>query len=168
MPIAIIETPRLILRPLTNTDVDAIFAIIGDPITMQYYDRSFTREDAVEWVERNLRRYEQDGHGIMAAELKSGGELIGDCGIAKQIVEGNPMLEVGYHFRRDHWGHGYATEAARACMDYAFRELGAARIVSLIRPENTPSRHVAERNGMRVERQVEHAGLPHLLYVASS
>jgi len=164
---ATLETPRLILRPLTRDDVDAIFAIIGDPIAMQYYPRSFTREDAVEWIDRNLRRYENDGHGIMALVLKRTGEVIGDCGIARQIVEDEPMLEVGYHLLRDHWGHGYATEAARVCIDYALRDLGAEKVVALIRPENVPSRRVAERNGMQAERQVMHAGLPHLLYVAA-
>ncbi len=161
-----IETERLILRSLTRDDVDVIFAIIGDPLTMQYYPRTFTREDAVEWIERNLRRYE-NGHGLLAIVLKGSSEMIGDCGLARQEVEGEEMLEVGYHLHRDHWGHGYATEAARACMDYGFRELGAGKIVSLIRPENTPSRRVAERNGLRVERTVTHSGLPHLLYVIS-
>src|ERR1035438_893129 len=55
-----------------------------------------------------------------------------------RMIEGRPELEVGYHLRRDQWGHGYATEAARACMDYAFRELAAVKVVSLIRPENLP------------------------------
>jgi RimJ/RimL family protein N-acetyltransferase len=161
----VIQTARLTLRPLTLADVDAMFAIIGDPIAMQYYPRIFTRRDAVEWVERNQGRYENDGYGILAMALKGTIELIGDCGIVRQTVEEEPMLEVGYHLRRDQWGHGYATEAARACMDYAFGELGAAKVVSLIRPENTPSRRVAERNEMQVERQVMHDGLPHLLYV---
>jgi ribosomal-protein-alanine N-acetyltransferase len=161
----VIQTARLTLRPLTLADVDAIFAIIGDPIAMQYYPRAYTRKDAVEWVERNQRRYENDGYGILAMALKGIIELIGDCGIVRQTVEEESMLEVGYHLRRDHWGNGYATEAARACMDYAFGELGAGKVVSLIRPENIPSRRVAERNGMRVERQVMHDGLPHLLYV---
>ena len=153
------------MRPLTLADVDAMFAIIGDPIAMQYYPRTFTRKDAVEWVERNQWRYENDGYGILAMALKGTIELIGDCGIVRQTVEEEPMLEVGYHLRRDQWGHGYATEAARACMDYAFGELGAGKVVSLIRPENSPSRRVAERNGMQVARQVVHDGLPHLLYV---
>ena len=163
-----LETARLLLRPFTHDDVDSMFAIIGDPVTMQYYPCAFSREDALEWIERNLKRYKNDGHGLMAMVLKSNSEMIGDCGIARQNVEGEIMLEVGYHLRRDCWGHGYATEAARACMGYAFRELGAARVVSLIRPENVPSRRVAERNGMSVERQVMHAELPHLLYVATS
>jgi len=160
-----LQTERLQLRPLTLGDADAIFVIFGDPVAMQYYPRTFTREDAVEWVKRNIARYENDDYGFLAAVLKSSGEVIGDCGIARQVVEGEPMLEVGYHLKRTHWGQGYATEAARACMEYGFRELGAEKIVSLIRPENLPSCRVAERNGMRVERQVIFAELRHLLYV---
>jgi ribosomal-protein-alanine N-acetyltransferase len=161
------QTERLLLRRLTLDDADAIFAVIGDPVAMQYYTQTFTRDDAVQWIERNMRRYENDGYGLLAMVLKSTGEVIGDCGIAKQDVEGAPLLEVGYHLRRDQWGHGYATEAARASMEYAFRELGAEQVVSLIRPENVPSRNVAERNGMRVEREVVHTGTQHLLYVQS-
>ena len=159
------ETVRLILRPLTHEDVDAIFAVIGDAIAMQYYPRAFTRDDAVEWVERNLRRYEQDAHGLWAIVLKSTNELIGDCGLSWQPVEGEQRLEVGYHLRRDYWGQGYATEAARAWMDMAFNHLHAPEVVSLIRPENMPSRRVAERNGMRAQVEVTYEGSPHLLYV---
>ncbi|MGC2112449.1 MAG: GNAT family N-acetyltransferase [Candidatus Korobacteraceae bacterium] len=163
-----IETQRLLLRQLTRDDVDAIFAILGDPIAMQYYPRTFEREDAVEWIERNRRRYESDGYGLLAIVLKSSGEVIGDCGLSWQMADEEPMLELGYHLRRDHWGHGYATEAAQACMDYSFCVLKTDRLVSLIKPENIPSRRVAERNGMRVEREVMHQGLAHLLYVADA
>jgi len=159
-----LETERLLLRPLWRDDVDDMFAIIGDPVAMQYYPRTFTREDAVDWIERNLLRYERDGHSFMAVVLKTSGQMIGDCGLVLQEVEGEPVVEVGYHFRRDCWGHGYATEAARACMDYAFRELAVERVISLIVPENLPSRRVAERNGMKVEKQVTFHDLPHLMY----
>ena len=160
----LLETEHLILRRLRVDDVDAIFAVIGDPITMQFYPRRFERKDAVEWIERNLRRYADDGHGLYAVVLKATGNVIGDCGLVTQQIEGGPELEVGYHLRRDHWGQGYATEAARACLDYAFRELAVEKVISLIRLENQPSGRVAERNGMRVERQIVHAGLPHLVY----
>ena len=160
-----LETERLLLRPLTRDDVDAIFAIIGDPIAMQYYPRTFTPEDAEKWIDRNLHWYEKDGYGLLAVVLKSSGAVIGDCGLSWQPADDEPVLELGYHLRRDHWGHGYATEAAQACMDYAFRALKADRLVSLIKAENVPSRRVAERNGMQAERQVMHVGLPHLMYV---
>jgi len=131
---------------------------------MQHYPKKFSRADAEEWIERNLRRYDEHGFGLFAVVLRHSDELIGDCGAISQIVDGKTELEVGYHFRRDQWGHGYATEAARACMVFAFRRLGAEKVISLIRPENTPSRRVAERNGMTIERQVVHTALPHLVY----
>ena len=80
------------------------------------------------------------------------------------MVEDTLEFEVGYHFQRKHWGRGYATEAARGCMKMTFERYGAGKVISLIRPENTPSRRVAERNGMTVERQIMRAGLPHLVY----
>ena len=163
----VLETERLRLRWFRHEDVDAVFGIIGDDVAMQYYPRTFNRHDAKLWVDRNLRRYARDGHGIYAVALKGRDELIGDCGVIKQEVEGKTQLEVGYHLRRDHWGHGYATEAARACMGLAFHAFGAEKVISLIRPENTPSRRVAERNGMKLERQVMHGGLPHLVYAMS-
>ena len=161
----VLETPRLILRHLRRDDVDAIFDVIGDAETMQYYPRSFERKDAEEWVERNLKRYAEQANGLYAVVLKSTCEVIGDCGLVQQNVEGISLLEVGYHLRRDQWGRGYATEAARACLDYAFRNMDADKVISLIRPENLPSRRVAERNGMRIERQITYFGLPHLIYV---
>jgi len=160
----VLETERLILRRFTDDDVDAVFAVIGDPLTMKYYPQKFTRDDALRWVTKSQERYRTDGFGLFAVVLKSSGEVIGNCGIMRQEVEGEFLLEVGYHFRREYWGHGYATEAARACRDYAFDRLGAAKVVSLILTENAPSRRVAERNGMQVERQVTFQGLPHLMY----
>jgi ribosomal-protein-alanine N-acetyltransferase len=161
----VIESERLALREFTLDDVDAMFAIIGDAETMKYYPQTFSREDAADWIRRNLERYRRDGFGLYAVTLKATGDFIGDCGLAWQQVEGKTLLEVGYHLHRDQWGHGYATEAARACLDYAFRDLGAAEVVSLIRPENLPSRRVGERNGMTVDKQILFHGLPHLLYV---
>jgi RimJ/RimL family protein N-acetyltransferase len=160
----VLETARLRLRRFRQEDVDAIFAIIGDAEAMKYYPRAFNRNDAVEWVDRNLRRYAEHGCGFYAVMLKNSDDVIGDCGLIPQNIEGNVELEVGYHLRRDQWGHGYATEAARACMEMAFRDFGVDKVISLIRPENLPSRRVAERNGMKPERQVMHAKLPHLVY----
>ncbi len=161
----VIETERLTCRRFTDDDIDAVFAVIGDPLTMKFYPQRFTREDAQRWVHKSQERYRTDGFGLMAVVLKSNGEVIGNCGVVRQDVEGESLLEVGYHFRRDYWGHGYAREAARACMEYAFRHLGAAKVVSCILAENLPSRRVAERNGMTVDRQVIFHDLPHLLYV---
>ncbi|MGB8888922.1 MAG: GNAT family N-acetyltransferase [Candidatus Korobacteraceae bacterium] len=160
----VLETERLRLRYLTLDDVDAVFAVIGDPETMKYHPQEFGREDALRWVTKTQERYRTDGFGLFAVVLKATGEVIGNCGLMRQDVEGESLVEVGYHFRRDHWGHGYATEAARACMNYAFERLNVEKIISLILAENLPSRRVAERNGMTVERQVMFQELPHLMY----
>jgi RimJ/RimL family protein N-acetyltransferase len=157
----ILETPRLALRELVPDDAEAIARIICDQETMRYYPAPFTRADADEWIARNQRRYQANGHGLWAVLLKASGELIGDCGVVLQQVEGEPLPEVGYHFRRDMWRQGFATEAARACFDWGFQHLPADFLISLIRPENAPSRRVAERNGLTVWKQVLRQGLIH-------
>jgi len=131
---------------------------------MRYYPAPYDEAGVADWIARNLSRYERDGHGLWAIDLKSTGEMIGDCGITLQEVDGQPLPEIGYHLRRDMWGQGYATEAARACRDYGFTQLNAEVLISLIRPENVPSRRVAERNGMTVWKEINRAGLKHLVY----
>ena len=115
---------------------------------MRFYPAPFDRAGVEEWIARNQRRYLNDETGLWAMVEKSTGELIGDCGITKQEVDGELLYEIGYHLRRDQWGQGFATEAAQACKAWGFANLSADRIISLIRPENLPSRRVAERNGM--------------------
>jgi diacylglycerol kinase (ATP) len=100
------------------------------------------------WITRNRNRCTKDGHGLWAMVLKANGELIGDCGLVVQEVDNTDEIEIGYHLRRDHWNQGFATEAARACRDFAFAHLSANRLISPIRPENLRSRRVAEKNGM--------------------
>ena len=99
--------------------------------------------------------------------LKDSGELIGDCGCTLQKVEGTNHVEVGYHVRRDLWGNGYATEAAKACIEYAFTKLGVDRVISLIRPENLQSIRVAEKNGLVCEKAIFRGGYVHGIYAKS-
>jgi RimJ/RimL family protein N-acetyltransferase len=160
----ILETPRLILRELVPEDADAMERILSDPETMRYYPAPFDRAGVEGWIDRNRRRYAVDGHGLWAVVLKSTGEVIGNCGLIKQEVDGASELEVGYHLRRDYWGKGYATEAAQACRDYGFAHYPVARIISLIRPDNWPSRKVAERNGMTLWKEVVWRKRPHCVY----
>ena len=108
---------------------------------MRFYPAPFDRAGVEEWIARNQRRYLNDGVGLWAMVEKSTGDLIGDCGITKQGVDGELLYEIGYHLRRDRWGQGFATEAAQACKAWGFANLSVDRIISLIRPENVPSRH---------------------------
>lgn len=159
----VLETPRLVLREFVSDDADALARVLSDPETMRYYPAPFDRAGVEDWSGRNLRRYEQDGHGLWAIELKSTGEMIGDCGITLQEVDGELLPEIGYHLRRDMRRQGYATEAARPCRDHGFARLKTDFLISLIGPENVPSRRVAERNGMTVWEETNRAGLKHLV-----
>ncbi|MGZ4815313.1 MAG: GNAT family N-acetyltransferase [Terriglobales bacterium] len=158
---AIIETSRLVLRHLRPQDLAAMYSYLGDREMMKYYPAPFSREFVRDGIQRNLQRYQTYGYGLFGVELKSRGELIGDCGLVWQDLDGGQELEVGYHFHRSHRGHGYATEAAAACIHYAFCNAGVDHVISLIRPENVPSRRVAERNGLRVVRSVVWKDLLH-------
>jgi [ribosomal protein S5]-alanine N-acetyltransferase len=160
----ILETERLLLRKYTLCDLDSLAPILSDPVAMQFYPAALDREGAQGWIERNLKRYQENGFGKWAMVLKASGEFIGDCGCVVQEVEGKNEIEVGYLVRRDLRGNGYATEAARACIEYAFVQLGADRVISMIRPENQRSRRVAEKNGMNCEQTVFWRGYDHCVY----
>lgn len=160
----ILETPRLLLRQFEPEDADALALVLSDPETMRYYPAPCDRVGVEQWIERNRQRYVQHGAGLWAMVLKASGEMIGDCDIIRQEVEGEFLYEIGYHLRRDLWGQGLATEAAIACREWGFKHLGVNRLISLIRPENVPSRRVAERNGMTIWKEVDWRGLRHYVY----
>ena len=98
--------------------------------------------------------------------LKETGNLVGDCGPAVREVDGIAEIELGWHVMRAFWGQGLATEAAAACRDWAFRNIGPSRLIALVRPENGQSCRVAEKIGMTVEGEVEYGsvGWLHLVY----
>lgn len=164
MDYIILETERLLLRRITHDDLDDLLQIWGDPETMLLFPRTLNRQEMSEWIERNLKRYEEFGHGIWAVLLKEGQQFVGDCGLVIQDVEGVQELEVGYHFNKTFWGRGLAAEAARGCMEYARTKLKQSRIISMIRPENLASRRVAERNGLIIEKEVFWRGYQHYIY----
>lgn len=168
----IIETERLILRKMDNGDYSALCKILQDEDVMYAYEHAFSDDEVDEWLKKQLVRYETDGMGLWAVVLKENGEVIGQCGLTKQLWWGENVVEVGYLFRKDFWHKGYATEAAVACKDYAFNRLGEKRVYSIIRDLNLPSRRVALRNGMKVcGVQVKHyygIDMPHLIYCVSN
>lgn len=168
----IIETERLILRKMDNGDYSALCKILQDEDVMYAYEHAFSDDEVDEWLKKQLVRYETDGIGLWAVVLKENGEVIGQCGLTKQLWWGENVVELGYLFRKDFWHKGYATEAAVACKDYAFNRLGEKRVYSIIRDLNLPSRRVALRNGMKVcGVQVKHyygIDMPHLIYCVSN
>ena len=131
---------------------------------MQWYPQPFSRDETRLWIERNQRALLEDGFALWALELRSSRELIGDCGLTKQRVDGDDEIEVGWHVRRELWGRGLATEAARAVIRHAFEDLSIPRLISLVRPENVASWRVAERLGMHVEKETMRGAFRHRVY----
>jgi len=145
-------TERLELRPLESEDLDALAAMLGDPIGMAAWPSPLTFEESKAWVDRNRARYGTDGFGRCAVIWRQTGELVGDAGLIATVVEDTPEIELGWVVRHDMWGRGIATEAGAAWRDYAFEKLRLTRIVSMIDGSNAASRRVAEKLGMSIER----------------
>lgn len=140
-------TTRLRFREMHEADLDDMAQMLGDPETMRYYPAPKTRDESAGWIARMRERYAADGHGLWVIETHAG-EFIGDCGITWQSYNGTPVREVGYHVRQDRQGSGYATEAARACLELVRREFAPTLLTAIIHPDNTASRRVAEHLGM--------------------
>lgn len=164
-----IETERLILRPLTPADADALAVVLSDPVAMRFYPAPFDRAGVETWIRRWMEHEERHGYSLWAMVLKSTGECIGDCGISVQTIDGALEDEIGYHLQARHGKRGYATEAARACRDHVFRRLGRTRVVSWMTPAHADSRRVAERIGMTLEKETRHPtkGMPLVVYSMS-
>ncbi len=118
------------------------------------------------WIRRQQRaRPETDWYWL--ALDKTTGQPVGQAGLLRQELDGVVETGIGYILHRPFWGQGYATEAAVGCRDYAYGKLGKARVTATVRPENLPSRRVAERIGLSFERLTTWADLPHMLYSAA-
>jgi RimJ/RimL family protein N-acetyltransferase len=159
---------RLAFREMTTGDLDDMAALLGDPGVMRYYPHPKDRDDALAWIRWNQGLYRQEGFGLWLVSLRATGEFAGDCGLTPQEIEGTTEIEVGYHVRPDLQGHGYATEAAAACLNYARDVLGVQRLTAFPHPDNTPSRRVAEKIGLSHERDtVSRSGWPVSIYAAA-
>lgn len=160
----LLETERLRLRPYRTGDVEELAPMFADPDHMRYYPAPFTREQTEAWVERQFQRYRDDGFGLLVVEDRRTGAIVGTVGPALQEVEGERLVEIGWHIRPGLKGSGYAPEAAAAARDWAFANLDVGHLISLILPENAPSIRVAEKIGMRLEREADFKGLRHCVY----
>ena len=158
-----LTTERLILRHFNMPDSTPLQRIFGDEEVMRFGDGVQTQA----WVESWLRtcieeHYPARGFGPYAVVERHNQELIGYCGLFFfPDVAGQSETELGYRFARASWGQGYATEAARAVRDFAFASLGLKRLIAMIDPSNTASIRVAEKLGMRYEKEVLFEGYDH-------
>jgi ribosomal-protein-alanine N-acetyltransferase len=157
------QTKRLRLRAYTAADEAELSELFADPDARRFYPEMADRSKVRAWIEWNLRNYEQFGFGLWAMELQVEGRFVGDCGLTYQDVEGRRELEIGYHVTERERGKGYATEAARACLDFGFASTSSASICSIVRPSNAASCAVAARVHA-ARRQLTCGGRPALLF----
>jgi [ribosomal protein S5]-alanine N-acetyltransferase len=162
-----LQTPRLILRSFREEDVDAMAQLFANPDFMRFSLGVFTeRKQTVAFIEKVIG---WDRAGIpsqFAVVPKAEDAVIGYCGFYHH-PELPGEVEIGYRLHPDYWNRGLITEAARAVRDHAFADLKLARVISLIHPENIPSRRVAEKNAMKVEKEITFRGFPTLMYAIS-
>jgi RimJ/RimL family protein N-acetyltransferase len=171
----LISTRRLLLRRWCEADREPFAEMNADPEVMEYFPAVLTRRQSDDLIEKIEAGFEVHGFGLWALELKGGGEMIGFVGLAVPEFEAHfaPAVEVGWRLARSAWGHGYATEAARAALRFGFEDTGLTEVVSFTSTGNARSRAVMERLGMTHDSvdDFDHPGLPeghplrrHVLY----
>jgi [ribosomal protein S5]-alanine N-acetyltransferase len=165
-----LETQRLVLRPFTPGDLDALAASLADPEVMRYVGegeaRGKTRDESERVLTELIAEYDRWGYGLWAVttQRENGGRPIGWCGLIEWELDGTTEVEVAYLLGRPYWGKGYATEAATAVRDYGIGPVGRTRLVSLVYPGNDASLRVVAKLGMRYERDAEFFGKRLLLH----
>jgi RimJ/RimL family protein N-acetyltransferase len=146
----VIETKRLLLRDMTENDYDALYKVLADSDIMQHYPYTFDEARVKGWISKNIERYRIFGFGLWAVCLKETGEMIGDCGLTMQLINGQIKPEIGYHIRKDQQRRGYAKEAAAAVRDWTFNNTPFRIIYSYMKYTNIPSSSTAVSWGCRL------------------
>ncbi len=164
MQIPKIITKRLILRGFQEEDLDAYAEMSGSEEVMRYIGtgKPMSRSESWRGMATILGHWQLRGYGMWAVEERQSGEMLGRVGLWNP--EGWPGLEIGWTIRRAFWGRGFATEAGKVAIEYAFEELQQSHVISLIRPENIASRRVAEKLGEKLEGSTEIFGSEALIY----
>lgn len=159
----LIETERLILRESIIDDAPDLFEMNSNPEVLKYTgDVAFTSVEETEELIRNYIDYKKYGYGRWSTILKESNEVIGYCGL--KYLEDIHETDLGYRWKQQHWGKGYATEAGRACLQYGFKNLGLEQIVAQVLAENIASVRVLEKLGMTYWKQLHTEENPGLLY----
>ena len=144
-----LETERLYLREMTLQDFDALYLVLSDKDIMRHYPYTFDAERIRNWITGNIERYRTLGFGLWAVCLKETGEMIGDCGLTMQMINGQIKPEIGYHIRANQQRNGYAKEAAAAVRDWTFRNTPFQIVCSYMTQANEPSARTAAAYGCK-------------------
>ncbi len=170
-----IDTGRLKLRKWIESDLEPFAAINTCKHVCEFLPEPLSRDESDIYAEKIHDHFEEKGYGLYAVEIKNTGEFIGFTGLSVPGFDAHfmPTVEVGWRLSYNHWGNGYATEAARTILSYGFDHLGLKEIVSFTVPDNIRSRRVMEKIGMQhnPEDDFNHPKLPdghplqkHVLY----
>ncbi len=154
MSATVLETSRLILRPFREDDLDPLAALFANPDFMRFSLGIYTREQTAAFLDKIIGWERAGLPSMFALELKPERKLLGYCGFFHHPSEVAGNVEIGYRLHRDSWNQGLVTEGAHAVRDHAFRDLNLPRVISLIHPENAPSRRVAEKIGMTFREEI--------------
>ena len=160
----ILETPCLILRPFREEDLDLLAPLMANPDFMRFSLGVYSREQTAAFLDKVINWQRRGLPSQFAVIHGADNRLIGYCGFLHQQVDATDEIEIAYRLDPDYWSRGLATEAATAVRDHAFRNLKLTRVISLIHPDNLPSRRVAEKNGMTVDKKTVFRGFPTLVY----
>ena len=146
----VLKTSRLLLRRWRRTDLEPFAALNADPVVMEHMPTVLTSRETALWIARIELGFEEYGFGLWALEHGVTGDFIGLTGLSVPRIEAHftPAVEVGWRLAREHWGNGYASEAAVAALGFGFSESRLDEIVSFTVPANTSSIKVMERLGM--------------------
>ena len=136
---------------MKEDDYDVLYSVLADSDIMQHYPYTFDEKRVRGWIAKNIDRYRILGFGLWAVCLKESGEMIGDCGLTMQNINGNVLPEIGYHIRMDFQRRGYAKEAAKAVRDWVFRNTDYPALYSYCKYTNEPSVRTAESIGMHFD-----------------
>ena len=159
-----LETARLILRSFCEKDVDAMAQLFANSDFMRFSLGVYKeRKQTVAFIEKVMGWDQANMPSLFAVVPRGEHAVIGYCGFHHH-PEVPAEVEIGYRLHPDYWNRGLITEAARAVRDHTFADLKLPRVISLIHPENIPSRRVAEKNGMKVEKEITFRGFPTLVY----
>jgi len=160
-----LETERLILCSFREEDVDVMARLFANPDFMRFSLGVFTeRKQTVAFIEKVMGWDRAQIPSQFAVIPRSENAIVGYCGFFYHPDHGIEDIEIGYRLNPDYWNRGLITEAARAVRDHGFRDWKLSRVISLIHPENIPSRRVAEKNGMTIEKEITFRGFPTLVY----
>ena len=144
----ILETERLVLREMEDSDFDALKRVISDPETMKYYYKPYDDNGVRRWLNWCKSSYEKYGFGLWAVVLKETGEMIGDCGVSMQFIDDDWRPEIGYHLDKKYHRQGIGKEMTNSVKDYFFNHFDFDEVYSYMTKDNIPSYKTAEANGM--------------------